>query len=110
MRLCPPGYALDVEVVIDIDVVHRAVASARPASKREGRHHIVVDAAERSNRSRRVDDDAPGVDDVGELADDLIIAREDDRGMPDPTGVIHVHANLQCLVNRFRAIDRKHRE
>src|ERR1700758_5746342 len=99
MRLCPPGYALDVEVVIDVDVVHRAVASARPASKREGRHHIVVDAAERSNRSRRVHDDSPGVDDLAELPDNLIIARKDDCGVPDPTSVIYVHANLQHLVN-----------
>ena len=33
MSLCPASDALDVEIVLDIDVIRRAVASTRPAAK-----------------------------------------------------------------------------
>ncbi len=37
MSLCPPSHALDVEVVIDVDVIGGAVAAAGAASEGEGR-------------------------------------------------------------------------
>ena len=81
MRLCPPGHAFDIQVVIDVDVVGGAVAAAGAAAKRKGRHHVVVDAAESSDRARRVHDDSTGIDHVAELADDLFVARENDGRM-----------------------------
>ena len=110
MRLCPPGHAFDIQVVIDIDVVGRAVAAAGAASERERRHHVVVDAADRSDRARRIHDDPSRVDHLAELADDLVVARENDRRVSKPSGMIHVHADLQRLIDGFRPIDRQHRE
>ena len=110
MRLCPPRHAFDVEVVVHIYVVGRAVAAAGPASEGEGGHHVVVNAAQRSDRSRRIHDDPPRVDHLTELSDDLIVARENDRRMSKPAGMIHVDAHLERLIDRFRPIDREHRE
>ena len=44
------------------------------------------------------------------LLDDLIVARENDRRMSKPAGMIHVYAYLERLIDRFRPIDREHRE
>ena len=68
MGLCPPRHALDVEVVIDIYVIGGAVAAAGPASEGKGGHQVVVNAAQRSDRSRRIHDDPPRVDHLAELA------------------------------------------
>ncbi len=81
MGLCPPSHALDVEVVIDIYVIGGAVAAAGPASEGEGGHQIVVNRAQRSDGARRVHNDPPRVDHLAELADDLIVARENNRRM-----------------------------
>src|ERR1035438_6022306 len=62
MRLCPPRHAFDVEVMKDVYVIGGAVATAGPATEREGRHHVVVHAPQRSDRSRRIYDDAARVD------------------------------------------------
>src|ERR1035438_3614016 len=50
MRLCPPRHAFDVEVMKDVYVIGGAVATAGPATEREGRHHVVVHAAQRPDR------------------------------------------------------------
>ena len=52
MGLCPPSHALDIEVVIDIDVIGGAVAAAGAASEGEGGHQVVVNRAQRSDGSR----------------------------------------------------------
>ena len=106
----PSRHALDVQVVIDVDVVGGAVAAAGAAAERERRHHVVVDAAQRANRSRRIHDDAPGIDHLAELADDLVIVREDDCGMSEPADVVHIHADLQRLLRGLGPINRQHRE
>ena len=110
MRWCPPGHAFDVQVVIHVDVVGGAVAAAGPASEGEGGHHVVVNAAERSDGSRRIHDDASRVDHLAELADDLVVARENDRRVSQSAGMIHVHADLERFIDGFRPIDREHRE
>ena len=109
-RLGPPRNPLDVEIMIDINVIRGAVAAAGPASEREGGHHVVVNATNRSDGSRRIHNDPPGVDHLAELSDDLIVAREDHRRMSNSAGVIHVDAHLERLIQRFRPIDREHRE
>ena len=110
MGLCPPSHALDVEVVIDIYVVGGAVAAAGAASERKSGHQVVVNCAQRSDRPGRIHDDPPRVDHLAELADDLIVAREDDRRVSQPAGMVHVHAHLERLIDGFRSIDRQHRE
>ena len=57
---------LDVEQVAVVDVVGGSRAAPGAAAEREGRRHRVVDAAERADGGRRVDEDAPGADRVGE--------------------------------------------
>ena len=49
---------LDVEQVAVVDVVGGQRAAPGPAAERERRRHRVVDAAERADRGRRVDEDA----------------------------------------------------
>ena len=71
---------------------------------------IVVNATQRSDGSRRIHNDPPRVDHLTELADDLFVARENDRRMSEPAGMIHVHAHLERLIDGFRPIDREHRE
>ena len=110
MGLCPPSHALDVQVVIDVDVVGGAVAAAGSAAEGKGRHHVVVDCAQRADRARRIHDDPPRVDHVAEFANDLVVAREHDRRVSQAAGVVHVHADSQRLVDGLRAIDRQHRE
>ncbi len=47
---------------------------------------------------------------LAELPDDLFVAREDDRRVPQAAGMIHVDAHLQRLIDGLRPIHRKHRE
>ena len=53
---------LDVEQVAVVDVVGRGRAAPGAAAERERRRHRVVDAAQRADRGRRVDEDPPGAD------------------------------------------------
>src|SRR5580765_141170 len=110
MGLSPPSYTFDIEIVIDIYVVGRAVAAAGATSEGEGRHEVVVDGAQCSDRARRVHDDPPRVHHLTELADDLIVTRENDCRVSQPAGMVHVDTNLERLVDRLRSIDREHRE
>src|SRR5271167_2330272 len=81
MRRCPPRHPFDVEVVVHIYIVHRAVAAAGPTSEGEGGYHVVVNATQSSNGSRRIHNDPPRVDHLTKLPDDLFVARENDRRM-----------------------------
>ena len=83
-RFHSPRDALDIDVVINVDVIHGAVAAAGAASEGERGHHVVVNAAQGTDRSRRIHDDAPGIDHLAVLGDDLIVRREDDRRVPQP--------------------------
>src|SRR5208337_5148702 len=58
MGLGPPSHTLDVEVVIDIDVVGRAVAAAGAAAEGERWREVVVDSSHCSHGARRVHQDA----------------------------------------------------
>ncbi len=108
MVLGPPSQALDVEVVIDVDVVGGAVAAAGAASEGECRHKIVVNRAQRSDGSGRIDDDPSCVDHLAELADDLIVAREDDSRVAEPTGMVHIDAYPERFVDGLCSIDGEH--
>ena len=79
MVLCPAGDPLYVQVMKDIYVVGGAIAAARPASKGKSGNKIVVDRAQCSDGSRRIHNDPPRIDHLCELADNLLVAREDDR-------------------------------
>ena len=57
----PLGHRLDVQVVLDGDVLDRAVAAAGAAAEGQRRREVVVDAAEGAHRGGRVDDDPAGV-------------------------------------------------
>src|SRR5271167_2352284 len=110
MGLCPPRHTLSVEVVVHIDIVHRAVAAAGSAAEGEGGHHVVVNATQRPDGSRRIHNDPSRVDDLAELPDDLFVARENDRSMSQSAGMVHVYAHLERLIDRFRAVNREHWE
>ncbi len=119
VQLTPPGsnrcwrpsrHALDIQVVIDVDVVGGAVAAAGAAAERKGGHQVVIDAAERANRSGRVHDDSAGINDLAELTDDFVVFGENDCGMSEPSQAVHLHTNLQRFFGGLGAIDRQHRE
>ena len=57
-RRLPARDGLDVEQVAVVDVVRGDRAAPGPAAERERRRHRVVDAAERADRRRGVDEDA----------------------------------------------------
>ena len=57
---------LDVEEVAVVDVVGRVRSAPRAAAERERRRHRVVDATERADRRRRVDQDPAGPDHLRE--------------------------------------------
>ena len=107
---CPPGHALDVEIVEYVDVVGGAVAAAGAAAEGEGGHHVVVDAAQRADGAGGVDDDAAGVHGIAELADDGFVGGEHDGGVAASAGVVHVEADFEGLIGRMGAVDRKHGE
>src|SRR5208283_1768166 len=108
MVLCPPSQTFDIKVVIDVDVVGGAVAATGAASEGEGRDQIVVNRAQRADRSGRIHDDASGVNDFTELADDFVVVREDNGSMSEAPGMIYVHAHLERLIDGFGSIDRDH--
>src|SRR5579884_1607976 len=51
MRWRPSRLALDVEVVIDVYVVRGAVSAARAAAERKRGYHVVVNSAQRADRT-----------------------------------------------------------
>src|SRR5579864_6824591 len=108
LGLGPARKALDVEVVIDVYVVGGAVASAGATAEGKGGDQIVVDPAERTDRARRIYDDASRVHHLAEFADDVVIAGEDRRGVAEAAVVVHVDAQLERLVGGFRANHREH--
>ena len=110
MRLCPPSHTFDIQVVIDIHVVGGAVAATSAASERVGWQQVVVHSAHRSDGTGRVHDDSPGVHHFTELPYDFLIARKNHRRMSQPTGMIHVDAHPQRLINGFRSIHCENRE
>ncbi len=108
--LRPARYALDVEVVVDVDIVGRAVAAARPAAEGEGRDHVVVHAAQGTDRSGRIDDDATGVDHLSKLLNDRLVVRKDHGCVSQAAGMVHIDTDFQRLVDRPCAVHRQHRE
>src|SRR5947209_13135654 len=95
MGLCPASHALDVEVVINIDVIGGAITTASSAPEREGGDEVVVNRTQRADGTRRVDDDPAGVDHISEIANNLFVARENNSSVSEASRVIDVHANLQ---------------
>ena len=65
-RRLAAGDDLDVEQLAVVDVRGRLRAAPRAAAERERGRQRVVDAAERADRGRRVDEDAARADRVGE--------------------------------------------
>ena len=65
---------LDVEVVINVYVVGRAVATAGTASERKSGHQIVVNASDRDGLSRGSRGSCLHRDQLPELADDFVVA------------------------------------
>jgi hypothetical protein len=110
MSLCPPSHTFDVEIVIQVHVIGGAVAAGGSAAEGEGGHHVVVNTAQRSNGSRRIHNDPAGIDHLTEPCDDLIVARENDRRMSKPPGMIHLDTDVERLLHRLRAIDREYGE
>ena len=78
-RRLPVRDRLDVEQVAVVDVVGGRRAAPGAAAEREGRRHRVVDAAERADGGRCVDEDATGADRLGEALDDGLVGRVDGR-------------------------------
>ena len=67
----PPRHHLDVQQVAIVGVVGRVRSPPRSAPERERRGHRVVDAAQRSDRGRGVDQDPSRPDREGEAIDHL---------------------------------------
>ncbi len=84
MVLCSPSQALDIEVVINVDVVRGAVAAAGATAKGKCRHQVVVNPAQSTDRPRRIHDDSPGVNYLAELSDDLSLREKITAVCPDP--------------------------
>ena len=59
-RRTPVRDRLDVEQLLVVDVLGRGGPAPRAAAQRERRGQVVVDAAERADRGRRVDQDPAG--------------------------------------------------
>src|ERR1039457_2406750 len=94
----------------DVYVIGGAVAAAGSTSERERGHQIVVNRAERADGSRRIHDDPPRIDHVTKLADNFIVARENDCRMSQSSGMVHVHTHPKRLSDGLGSIDSEYRK
>lgn len=99
---------LDVEQVAVVDVVGRRRPAPRPAAQRERRRERVVDPAEGADRRRRVDEDAPRADRLGEARDHGLILRVDRRGVPQAAVLGDQLARRDGVIDARRAHEAEH--
>ena len=108
-RRPPAGDGLDVQQVAIVDVVRGARAAPRAAAERQRGGQRVVDAPERADRGRRVDQDPAGPQDP-RIAVDHPVVRGVDRGrVPEAAVLGHERAHLDGVLLGRRPDQAEHR-